>query len=170
MPRGRPPKSIEAKRLDGTLRVKQGDRRCPQIPLVIGGKSAPEPSEFLSALERECFDEVVSVLQGGNLLDCADAGMVEIAAIERANVIECNRILGAEGLVMTGVMGGAIAHPACSMRSKSLVHLRQLYGELGIGPASRARLQNMGVTNGAEPAKVIEGLAGVPELRVVGDA
>ena len=169
---GRNARPIESKRADGTLRS-----RDAKTPLILGGRGNPEPSAYLSEGERECFAEIVDVLRNANILDLADAGMVELAAIERANVIRCNAILngddaddanlGKNGLIIMGSMGGPIANPAVAMRAKSLNHLRQLYNELGIGPAARARMQNLGV-KGADPAQVLEGMDMTPvPLRVV---
>ena len=171
---GRPPRSVESRKADGTLRP---DRHTA-TPLLIGGRGLPEPSDYLNAGQRECFDEIVALLADANLLDTADGGMVELAAIERANVIACNAILngsdaedsnlGTNGLIIMGAMGGPIANPAVAMRAKSLNHLRQLYSELGIGPASRARMQNLGATNGKPAAKVLPGVGAKPTpLRAV---
>ena len=164
---GRPPKPIEQRKLDGTLNV----TRHSKTPLLISGRGEPEPPEYLSEGERECFMEIVEVLRDASILDYADAGMVELAAIERANVIRCNMILngddaydenlGTNGLIIMGAMGGPIANPAVAMRAKSLVHLRQLYAELGIGPAARARMQNLGI-KGAAPAQVLPGVGAKP--------
>jgi hypothetical protein len=65
-------------------------------------------------------------------------------------------------------MGGPVINPAATSRAKSLTHLRQLYAELGIGPASRARMQNLGV-KGKGPDKVLPGVGAKPTpLKVVG--
>jgi P27 family predicted phage terminase small subunit len=173
MPAGRPPKSVEQKRAEGTLRP-----RDKQTPVLIGGRGIPEPSDYLNEGQRECFDEIVSVLKDANILDLADAGMIELAAIERANVIACNLVLNApddgpedrrtNGLIIMGSMGGPIANPAVAMRAKSLNHLRQLYNELGIGPAARARMQNLGVSAGKTPAQALPGVGAKPTpLRAV---
>ena len=175
MTAGRPPKSVEQKRAEGTLRS-----RDKQTPVLIGGRGIPEPSEYLNEGQRECFAEIVSVLKDANILDLADAGMIELAAIERANVILCNAELNGtdpdgtpaderhHGLIIMGAMGGPIANPAVAMRAKSLNHLRQLYNELGIGPAARARMQNLGVSAGKTPAQALAGVgAKPPPLRAV---
>ena len=164
---GRPPKSTEQRKLEGTLRP---DRHAT-TPMIVAGRGDPEPSPFLTNLQLDRFRCIVDTLRDAKLLDSADSGMVELAAIEQANVVECNMLIVDEGLTMMGVQGGTIANPAVAMRSKSLNHLRQLYAELGIGPASRARFQNLGIKP-AEPERHIAGIGSAPtpigKLRAVG--
>jgi P27 family predicted phage terminase small subunit len=161
---GRPRKPIEQKIAEGTLNA----TRDPKTPILIGGRDLPQPSEYLSEGQRECFDKLVVTLKDANILDSADAGMLELAAIEMANVIACNQYVFDNGIIMMGAMGGPINNPAVVSRAKSLNHLRQLYNELGIGPAARARMQNMGVGAGKKPAQVLPGVGAKPTpLRVV---
>jgi P27 family predicted phage terminase small subunit len=121
----------------------------------------------LSDAAKKRFRVLCRELKAAGILDTADRGMVELAAIEEATVIQCETAIAGEGLVVTGAMGGPITNPAVTIRAKSLNHLRQLYAEIGIGPSSRARFQNLGI-KGAEPAKTLRGVGGKPTpLRVV---
>jgi P27 family predicted phage terminase small subunit len=162
MPRGRPPKSVEQKQAEGTLRA--ADKQTPQIH---GGRKQPRPSAHLSDEARKRFRVLCRELKAAGILDTADRGMVELAAIEEATIIECEAEISNHGLVVLGAMGGPITNPAVTIRAKSLNHLRQLYAEIGIGPSSRARFQNLGI-KGAGPAQTLRGVGGKPTpLRVV---
>lgn len=157
MPRtGRPPKSTEQKRDEGTMRA-----RDQQTPLLVAGRGNPQPSSYLTAGQAARFRALVAELSDAGYLDLADRGMIELAAIEEDNVDECNKLIEENGIVITGAMGGDIANPAVTARSKSLSNLRQLYAELGIGPASRARMNNLGLA-GKPPAKTLPGVGAAP--------
>jgi P27 family predicted phage terminase small subunit len=163
MPRtGRPPKPFEQKRDEGTLRA-----RDKQTPLLVAGRGTPAPSAYLTAGQVARFHALVAELSDAGYLDLADRGMLELAAIEEDNVDVCNQDIDRNGVVITGAMGGTIANPAVTARSKSLTNLRQLYAELGIGPASRARMNSLGLA-GRSPAKTLPGVDAAPTpLRVV---
>jgi P27 family predicted phage terminase small subunit len=159
---------VEQKRAEGTLRAKDS-----QVALVVGGRGAPKPSAYLTKSQQKRFRALVAELADADFLDYADRGMIELAAIEEDNIAECNRFIDANGVVITGGMGGTIANPAVTKRAQSITSLRQLYAELGIGPASRARLQNLGIDKGKPPEKGIPSVAKFAEararLRAVGD-
>lgn len=165
---GRKPKPIEQKMRDGTLRP----RDIARTPLVVGGRTNPKPSTYLTKLQKKQFRRLVAELKTSGILDAADRGMVELAAIEEANIIECNAAVECDGAFIEHKSDrGAISireHPAIASRRQSLNGLRQLYGELGIGPASRARLKTSGVESKA-PRQNIPGIARAIELKVVGN-
>lgn len=167
---GKVPKPIEQKIHDGTLRP-----RDVQTPLVIGGREEPKPSGYLSALEKKHFRRLVKELHDAHILDKADRGMVELTAIEEANIEACNLAMERDGEYIEHYSDrGAVnmvEHPAKASRAKSVEKLRHLYGELGIGPSSRARMKGLGI--GAVTAETrkrdIPGLDAARKLRVVGD-
>jgi len=168
MPRtGRPAKPVEQKQAEGTVRAR--DR---QTALLVGGRGTPKPSAYLTKGQMARFAALVKELTAAGYLDLADRGMLELAAIEEDNVDLCNRSVDKNGVVILGAMGGPITNPAVIARAKSLSSLRQLYAELGIGPASRARMQNLGM-KGREPSNDIPAVAKFAEarsrLRAVGD-
>ena len=158
---GRPPKSTEQKRDDGTMRA-----RDQKTPLLVAGRGNPRPSTYLTDGQTARFHALVAELSDAGYLDLADRGMIELAAIEEANIDDCNRLIEDNGIIITGAMGGDIANPAVTARSKSLSNLRQLYAELGIGPASRARMNNLGLT-GRSPVRSLSGVGAAPTLKVV---
>jgi len=160
---GRPSKTVEQKKSEGTLRA-----RDKQTPFLVGGRGNPEPSTYLTDGQRARFVALVAELNLAGFLDTADRGMLELAAIEEDNIDRCNQHIEDNGVVITGAMGGEITNPAVTARSKSLSNLRQLYSELGIGPASRARMQNLGAYKGKSAKHELPGVGDAPTpLRVV---
>lgn len=164
MPRtGRPPKPIEQKISEGTLRP-----RDKQTPLVVGGRELPKPSSYLTRLEKQRFRAIVKTLESSGILDKADRGMIELAAMEEANIIDCNRMIADKGIVITSVSARGyekdIPNPAIVLKQRSIQSLRLLYAEIGIGPSSRARLRGLGIVQ-KEDTKMrdIPGLASANE-------
>ncbi len=167
MARGRTPKPIEQKIREGTLQS-----RDKKTPLVIGGRELPKPSEHLSDIEKDRFHAIVESLKDSGILDTADRGMIELAAMEEANIVECNTLLAEHDAFIEHTQDrGAtnlVEHPAKASKRKSIQALRQIYAEIGIGPASRARLKGLGVeTAKATRTKEIPGLQTAHDIRLV---
>ena len=168
---GRPPKSTEQHQAEGTIR----SDRHGEVPVISGDRSDPEPGPYLTPEQAVHFRRIVDELKGSRLLDSADRGMLELAAVELDVLERCNRHLK-RGLMVNVKHGGYNGKaeyiskepsPYVRMREEAVSKLRYLYGELGIGPLSRAALANRGVKG--KPAKAV--IAGVGEkptpLRVV---
>lgn len=165
MPAGRPPKSIEQHRREGTLRsyhartpVVSGRRIRPRCPVEIGGRV------------REIFNEIVRELWPARILDRSDTTLVVVAAIHLATALDAQEMvvrLGTTYPVTRGAYNGSPgyrvleANPAVKIVRDSLAEYRQCCDLLGIGPAARARLANMGV-KGATPAQALPGVGGKP--------
>lgn len=164
---GRPNIPTERKAHDGTLRA-----RDIQTPLIVSGRKPPEKPAYLTALQGECFDQIVRELSDGGILDTSDRGMLELAAIEEANIIECNQTIERDGRFIEHVQDRGARnireHPAAASQRQSIASLRQLYGELGIGPANRARFGKMGTTTSqATRERNIPGLDKAHALKVI---
>jgi phage terminase small subunit len=168
---GRPPKSTEQHQAEGTLR---GDRHAT-TPLIAGDRRDPEPGPYLTEDQAVHFRRIVAELSGSRLLDSADRGMIELAAIELDVLERCNRHLK-RGLMVNRKHGGYNGGPTHTTkelspyyraREEAIGKLRYLYGELGIGPLSRAALANRGI-KGKGPARALAGVGEKPTpLRVV---
>jgi len=146
---GRPAKATEQHLREGTLRGVHS-----QTPLLNGGRDRPKPSTHLSKSVKKHFKRFVKELWDGGVLDKSDRAMIELAAIEASLIDECNSDIELRGMNVEVVRGGYNGsdertlyepNPSVTMRAHAMTHLRQLLGELGIGPASRARLANSGV-------------------------
>jgi P27 family predicted phage terminase small subunit len=155
---GRPPKSIEERKREGTLRAD----RYAQTPLLIGGRKKPTCPAYLNANQKKAFKRLVKDLWESGILDKADASLVESAAICWATVVEANKEIEKKGMVIESRRLSK-TNPAVTIRNNAQAEFRQLAALLGIGPSSRARLAHMGV-KGRELGK---GIAGIAELRAL---
>jgi len=135
----------------------------------------PKPGPYLTAAQKRQFRRIVGELKDGNLLDAADGGMVELAAIGLDVVAQCNAHLS-ESLTVEVVRVArdkstrieTVPSPYLRMRAVALNELRYLYRELGIGPAARAALGNAHAI-GRKPAQTLPGVGAKPTpLRAVG--
>jgi P27 family predicted phage terminase small subunit len=163
---GRPPRSIEQHRAEGTLRA---DRHA-RTPLVSGRRARPKCPPELNPKAAEIFKRLVRVLWPARILDAADAELIAAAALHLYVAYDCQeRILqlGTTYPVTRGARDGQPGYrvleinPAVKALRDSLTEFRQCCDLLGIGPSARARLANMGV-KGARPADSLPGLGSGP--------
>jgi P27 family predicted phage terminase small subunit len=171
MPVGRPPKSIEQHKAEGTLRsyhaktpMVTGPRRRPRCPLGMTGKA------------RDIFNEIVKDLWPAGILDRSDGLLILVAAIHPETALDAHEMvkrLGTTYPVTRGAYNGQPgyrtlqANPAVNIMRDSLAEFRQCCDLLGIGPSARARLANMGI-KGATPSQVHPGIGCKPTpLKVV---
>lgn len=162
--RGPAPRSIEEHKRLGTHRPE----RNAATPLVIGGRTLPKPAPYLTPGQKKQFRRITKLLAQGNLLDAADAGVVELTAIEVDKLVVANAHL-ADSLTLEITKKGrdnttwteTVMSPYLKVRDSAVQQLRYLYRELGIGPSARAALANAGVS-GKPPAKGLPGVGAEP--------
>ena len=159
---------IEDRKADGTLRPSDA-----KTPVVVAGRTAPKPAAYLTPGQKREFRRLVKEL--GVILDSADRGLVELAAIQADIIATCNAMLATSLTdevtrgAYRGTTGFTVEEPSVyfRMRQDAAKELRQLYGELGIGPGARAALGAGGV-KGKSPAQALPGVGAKPTpLRVV---
>ena len=170
---GRPPKPFEVHRAEGTLRPYHA-----HTPLLVGGRGRPRCPKYLAGTARDIFKLIVSDLWQGNILDKADRTLIVTAALHLATAFEAQAAvdkLGPVYQVTRGAYNGSPgykvleANPAVKIVRESLAEYRQCCDLLGIGPAARARLANMGV-RGLTPLQALPGVGVKPtplSLKVV---
>jgi P27 family predicted phage terminase small subunit len=156
MKTGRPPRSIEQHKAEGTLRSYHA-----RTPLVSGKRTRPKCPPELTGKTAAIFRRLVKELWPARILDAVDASLIATAAMHLAIAYDAQeRILqlGTTYPVTRGARDGSPgyrvleANPAVRVMRDSLTEYRQCCDLLGIGPAARARLANMGV-KGATPAQ-----------------
>ena len=130
---GRSRKPIEQHLAEGTWRR---DRHA--LPVLVGGRTPPEPPEHLSAEERTLFVEMVEA--AGSILDRADGLLVEGAVYMLMEARAARAWIARDGLLVTNRLGRVVPNPAVRVELASLGELRLLLDRLGMSPASRARL------------------------------
>lgn len=169
--RGRPPKSIEQHRAEGTRNV----TRHKAVPLLVGGRRKPVCPKHLKGNARTAYRLLVNDLWDSGILDAADRTLLSTAAMHYGAAMTAQEMidkLGAIYPVTRGARDGSPgykvieANPATRLLRDSLAEYRQCCDLLGVGPSARARLAHLGV-RGRDPRKDIVGLAHADELRAL---
>jgi P27 family predicted phage terminase small subunit len=169
---GRPPTSIEQRKAEGTLRSHHA-----KTPLLVGGRGMPTCPKHLKGSALEAFKILASDLKDAGILDKSDRTLLATAAMHYGIAIDAQEMVDRAGLVVAVTRGARDGNdgyrvlernPAVQILRDALLEFRQCCDLLGIGPASRARLANMGVKGGLSPAQALPGIgAGPTPLRVV---
>lgn len=170
---GRPPKSIEQHKADGTLR----SGRHAAVPLLTGGRGFPRCPAHLTGSARAAYRLIARDLVDAGILDKADRTLVATAAMHYGIAMDAGEKISSLGLtypVRRGARDGGSGYivieknPAVQILREALVEFRQCCDLLGIGPSTRARLANMGVKGGLSPAQALPGVGDEPTpLRLV---
>jgi P27 family predicted phage terminase small subunit len=171
MPVGRPPKSIEQHKAEGTLRSYHA-----RTPLVTGRRRRPRCPFGITGKVRDIFNEIVRDLWAAGILDHSDSLLIVAAAMHLATALGAQEMVNRMGVAYPVTRGAYNGHPgyktlqanpAVQVARESLAEFRQCCDLLGIGPSARARLANMGV-KGATAAQALPGVGARPApLRVV---
>jgi P27 family predicted phage terminase small subunit len=170
---GRPNKSTEQHKRDGTL----GTRQKAKTPLLVGGRKRPRaPKEFLKGSNsRYAFNALVKDLWDGGILDKGDKAIIVAAAMlydQAMQAQECIELLGYAYKETRGARDGkkgyktVVVNPAVREQRAALVEYTKICDALGVGPSARARLANSGI-KGKTPAQEIAGLGTARQLRAV---
>lgn len=110
-------------------------------------KRAPTPPAWLSKDAKAEWRRVVPILLERRILTTADLGSLENYCTAIGQVREMERLLQAEGHVITvyretengPVCTGSKRHPAVGIQSDAMTRSRLLAAELGLTPVSRSR-------------------------------
>lgn len=165
--RGRPPKSIEEHRRDGTLNP---TRHKAVVPLLVGGRHKPVCPKHLTGNARTAYRMLVNDLWEGRILDAADRTLLATAAMHYGAAMTAQGMIdkfGAIYPVTRGARDGSPgykvieANPAARLLRDSLAEFRQCCDLLGVGPSARARLGHLGV-RGRDYLKELPGVGCAP--------
>lgn len=147
MPRGRTPQPTTLKLLRGN----PGKRRLPAHE-PQPAPELPAPPDHLSAGARAEWARVAPELHRLGVLTMADRSTMAAYCQVYAQWVEAEAAIAREGLTMMSTKGTLMAHPAVRISHQALTLLRQYMTELGLTPASRARL----ATGNKPPADPLE--------------
>ena len=134
------------------------------MPVLLAGRTPPKPPASLSAAEKKVFVELVA--QAGAILDEADGLLVESAAVLLVVAREIRKDISKRGLLVTNRFGALVANPSVKVERDTLGELRLVLQQLGMSPASRARLGAQGV-EGRSAVDELPGLGEARKLRVL---
>lgn len=131
MPLGRPPVPAE-------VRAQRGEKDRA-LPVVIGGRVAPEMPPFMDAEMKRCWNTIVDDLVSADVIDHADAGVIESAAIFWARARAARRDMRGQPLLILTPQG-QVPNRLLDIERNSWQHFRALAESLPISPWGRARL------------------------------
>lgn len=178
MPGGRKPKPTEEKRRTGN----PGKRGLPQATLV-GGRRPPAQPPGLSAPMVAAWKVMVEDLTAGGVLDHADGGIIEAAAVFWGRAREARAELTRQAAaharkrralphLLAETARGYTANPLIAIERESWGQFRLIADNLGLSPTARARLgmvrRAQGTPTGGTMANELDREIGAsPKLRAV---
>jgi P27 family predicted phage terminase small subunit len=154
---GRKPVTAEVRR-------QRGEPSRP-LPVVIGGRVAPDMPHGLTERMKVCWRFIVGDLTKADAIDHADAGIIEAAAVAWARAREARVHVNLEGLVETTPQG-RVENRYLAIERASWKEFRALAESLPLSPWGRARL---GLKSQAPADQVEHDIGLPPRLRAVGD-
>ncbi len=164
--RGRPPTPVEQRRFEGN----RGKRPMPQ-PQLLGGRQVPKTPPRLSPEQRRAWRILVADLAESGVLDHADAGVVEAAAVFWGRAREARELLNAlplEDRLLSETRRGKASNPLLVVERNSWTEFRQVAEHLGLSPAARTRLGLSAAKRDTLARELEREIGTPPRLRVVG--
>lgn len=148
MPRGRPRKSIEEKRLAGTLEKRDMVQPAPVIGQEILA-NAPMPPPHLSPIGKQAWIHICNELAKAGVLTTSDNMIVEMLCTTYSRLREAQSIVDRDGLVIVieNKMGRReTVRPEVKIVEECTKTVANLLSRLGMTPVDRSRV----TTGGAE--------------------
>ena len=127
--------SVEEKKLRGTYRSGRDMRHTLRLTPFKDISEVPRPS-YLGEVAQETFRKTASVLVNLGILTEGDLVALAIYADAHERWLEATEVLRREGLTFDGKK-----HPALLVQNAAFEQMHKLSRELGLTPASRAKLQ-----------------------------
>lgn len=131
------PTPIPLRRLLGN----PGHRPLPERELRPLDASAPDPPRHLSAGARAEWRQVVPELHRMGVIARLDGTLLAMYAEAVARWRAAERIVAADGMLLTTQQGNRIQHPAVGVANVARRDAVRIMGELGLTPAARAKME-----------------------------
>jgi P27 family predicted phage terminase small subunit len=148
--RGRKPKPTALK----VLRGDQPDRINLAEPKTIPGR--PACPEFLDAVARSKWDEMVSRLEAMGVLSQSDGEALALYCLLHSHVVEAEKQIAAHGLTERSKVGGDRVSAHFRVLREATSQMTRLLVEFGCTPSSRGRIK-MGGEKKDELAEFLDG-------------
>lgn len=141
MARGRPPKPVEQRRLEGGSEVSH--RPVPE-PLLVAGRPDLEkfrvPPPYLPNDAKEFWGETIQRLTEVGIIDLVDGVSLELMAIQYARSRQAGRVVAVEGHFAPGAAGQIKEHPALKIERDAMAMFLRYASEFALTPVARTRL------------------------------
>jgi P27 family predicted phage terminase small subunit len=112
-------------------------RLTPDVPAASG---IPEPPDFLTGIALEQWHRTVAVMREIGTLGAETREVLGLYCAAWARVAEAEAEIARAGAVVRSRLGGEIANPWIAIANQSATLVTRLATELGLTPASRARV------------------------------
>lgn len=138
--RGRKPKPVEQRRLEGGRDVSH--RSTPE-PLLVAGRPAHEfddPPADLPLDGREFWRTTVSRLIDVGMLDLVDEVALRMLSTQYARWVQAGRVVAIDGHFVRGSVGQLREHPAIRIEREAHASYLKTAEQFGLTPMARTRL------------------------------
>jgi P27 family predicted phage terminase small subunit len=135
--RGPLPKSVEAKKRDGTFRA---DREGQKPAVNFAPFNEAEPPDCLGKIGREKWDQTVAILLPSGLLTSADVDALLGYCLAFDRLAEYASVIAVEGEFQLLKNGCKVCHPAVARIDKMKKTIADFHKAFGMSPAARMRL------------------------------
>ena len=140
--RGPPPKPLHLKLLEGTFRKDRAGKRTAAAPAKAATRAAVRmaPPAYLGRGAKTEWRRILPLLGERGTLTHGDRSVLAMYCQAYQRWIEYERLIDANGSVQMTDKGFAMPRPEVLMATKQAALLKSLAAELGLTPASRARV------------------------------
>jgi P27 family predicted phage terminase small subunit len=138
--RGRKPKPIEQRRLEGGRDISH--RSTPE-PMLVAGRPAhefDEPPDDLPSDGREFWRSTVSRLIDVGMLDLVDEVALRMLATQYARWCQAGRVVALDGHLARGSVGQLREHPEVKIEREAHGLYLKTAEQFGLTPMARTRL------------------------------
>jgi P27 family predicted phage terminase small subunit len=111
---------------------KQGRPRKPRLPPSDLLSKLPNPPEWLSSEARMEWRRTGALLVARHQLTAADLVPLEAYCAAKGRLVEAERTIKKDGLIIGGSHGGQVANPACAIAGEASRSLKSLALLLGL--------------------------------------
>lgn len=153
---GTKPKPVEQALRDGTH-----PSRIPNPPLRTSVEADVEIPEYFNSYQKKAWRELVQMLTDLDVLDDADAAVVETTAAMIGRMREARKELLTADMVDVTQRGAEVPSAWWKIEREASLQVARLLGELGLTPSARARLANSG-TRSKKPEDALDAFLGEP--------
>jgi len=152
--RGPKKKPTEIAKRDGTR-----PSRVPSPPLRTGVGATLQMPDYYNEYQKKAWEELVAALTDLDVLDNADAAVLETAAAMIGRMREARHELNGSEMIEYTQRGAAVPSPWWRIEKEAAQQVQRLLAELGLGPSARARLANNGAQS-KKPEDALDALLG----------
>jgi P27 family predicted phage terminase small subunit len=138
--RGRKPKPVEQRRLEGGRDV---SHRAVAQPLLVGGRPThqfDEPPDDLPDDAREFWAETIARLLEVGMLDLVDEAALRMLSTQYARWTQAGRVVAVDGHFSRGSTGQLVEHPAVRIERDAHQLFLRTAEQFGLTPMARTRL------------------------------